>query len=114
MGQLVHQGNRGVTADDRVSIQLLDDDPFVRDLLTRHHFERRGQLRRLAAPMRFEKADNYVGSALLTPKQLFERRVRLADTRRDAQINPVASARARASLAADAVQHLLGARPAIS
>ena len=50
----------------------------------------------------------------LAAVQLFERGVRLADAGGDAQVDAMPPARARARLAADAVEHLLGAdeRPA--
>src|SRR5262249_45357859 len=113
MRELVHQSNRRVPSDHRISVHFLDCYALVRELLTWHDFQAGGEFGSETAIVRFEKTDHDVRAAVFAAMQLLQGRVRLANARRDAKVNAMSSTGARARLTTDTVEHLFGRRSAV-
>src|SRR5258708_38267605 len=93
--------------DDGIGIHLLDEDALVGNPLPRDDLQAGSQFGRPGARMRLEEPDHHVGTALCAAMQLFKRRVRLADARRNPEINTVSPTRAGPGLTPDSIKHLL-------
>ena len=63
--------------------------------------------------MRLDEANDDIGAALFAAVELLEGGIRLADARRYANVDAVPAARTGTGLAADAVEHLIGAGTAV-
>ncbi len=80
-------------------------------IFARDNLERVRHLLGAWSIVRFEEPDHYIGVAVPSALQLFERGIGFADSRCDAQIDAMPTTCASTGLAANAVQHLLGTRP---
>jgi len=108
MRELVDEGQCRVPIDDGVDIHLFDAHALVLELLSRDDLEAGGELSGFRTGVGFDEANDDVGATLFAAVELLEGGIGLAHTRRYAKVDAVPSARAGASLAADALEHRVG------
>ena len=93
VGELVDQGERRCTREHGVEIHLLELERPVLGAQPRNDLEALGEGRRLGAVVWLEVADHDVAPLLLGLPALEEHAVRLADSRRHSQQDPVVPSR---------------------